>query len=97
MEVLRPRATKKASKASQANVRQLEDALGALGVEVRRRGRVVSDPVTPVGNNQCSPLVRLVAPAPKGKNGKALRQKFQLRAKGTTGQRDMDRFFLICE
>ena len=33
----------------------------------------------------------------EGKNGKALRQKFQLRAKGTTGQRDMDRFFLLCE
>jgi len=97
MEVIRPSAGKRASLSSQANAYQLEQALGALGLEVRRRGRKITDSVSALGDNRCSPLVRLVAPAPKVSGGKAIRQKFQLRAQATNLRRDTDSFFLVCE
>jgi hypothetical protein len=95
MDIVRPRAGRKSSGDIQANVEQLERALGALGLEVRRRGRVVADAITPMGHNQCSPLIRLVTPAPK--RGKVVRRKFQLRARDAGKRRDTDRFTLICQ
>jgi hypothetical protein len=97
MDILRPRAGRRSSLDSQANVQQLEQALGALGLEVRRRGRVVADPTTPMGNNQCSPLIRLVTPAPQGGAGKVVRRKFQLKARDTNKRPDTDRFLLLCQ
>ncbi len=91
MEVLKPKATRSTS------AQRIEQALGALGVEVRRRGRVIADATTPVGDSQCSPLVRLVMPAPKTSGGKPLLEKFQLRATAMSGQRDKDQFTLACE
>jgi hypothetical protein len=91
MEVLRPKATRSIAAA------EIEQALGALGLEIRRRGQVVADSIAPVGNNQCSPLVRLVTPAPKGKGKRTSLKKFQLRATAINGRRDKDQFTLACE
>ena len=95
MDIVRPRVGRKSSGDIQANVEQLEQALAALGLEVRRRGQVVADSITPMGANQCSPLIKLVTPAPK--TGKVVRRKFQLRARDTNRRRDTDRFTLICQ
>ena len=91
MEVLRPKATRSSAAA------EIEQALGALGLEVRRRGRVIGDSTWPVGNSQCSPLVSLVTPAPKAKGKKASLQEFQLSATAINGRRDRDQFILACE
>jgi hypothetical protein len=91
IEVLRPKASRSAAAA------EIEQALGALGLEVRRRGRVIAGSMAPVGDSQCSPLVRLVTPAPKAKRKKASLRKIQLRATAVNGRRDKDRFTLACE
>jgi hypothetical protein len=91
VEVLSP------APARSASARLLEDALGALGLEVRRRGRVIGGTGEVVGDNQCTSTVRLAVPAPKGKRGKAVRQKFRLQAHTADGQRDTDLFVLSCE
>ena len=85
MEVLQPNATRSSAAA------EIEQALGALGLEVRRRGRVIADSIAPVGNSQCSPLVRLVTPAPKAKGKKASLKKFQLRATAISGTKTSSR------
>jgi hypothetical protein len=97
IEVIRPSQAKRASISSKANAYQLEQALGALGLEVRRRGRKITESVSALGDNRCSPLVRLVAPAPKVSGGRAVRQKFKLRARTTNRRRDTDSFVLACE
>jgi hypothetical protein len=94
MEVMQPSATGGPAM-SRANAQHIEGALMTLGIEVRRRGRVVAGPSTPMGGNICSPPVRLVTAAPT--KGKAVKQKFQLRAQGMNRKRDMDRFVLMCE
>ena len=90
-EVFLPQATRSTS------AQQIEQALGALGLEVRRRGQVIANSMTPAGVSQCSPLVRLVVPAPKAGRGKPSLQKFQLLATALSGQRDKDQFTLACE
>jgi cysteine-rich repeat protein len=91
VEVLSP------APARSASARLLEDALGALGLEVRRRGRVIGGAGQVIGDNQCTSIIRLAVPAPKGKRAKPVRQKFRLQAYAEDGQRDTDRFVLACE
>jgi len=91
VEVLSPKPGRSAA------ARSLEDALGALGVEVRRRGRVMSAASQSIGNNVCSSVIRLTTPAPKKSRGKVVRQKFRLQARDERGRRDTDRFVLECE
>jgi len=76
---------------------QIEEALGALGLEVRRRGRVIADSITPVGDSRCSSLVRLVTPAPKVDGRRPSLKKFQLLATAIDGRRDKDEFTLACQ
>lgn len=95
VEVLRPAAVSATSSSSTENATALEDALGALGLEVRRKGQVIADSIAPVGNNFCSPPVELRVPAPQ--KGKGVRSRFVVRAKGTNKGKDKDRFLLVCE
>ena len=96
IEVVQPRRGRSLSVLSLSNIAQLERSLGALGLEMRRRGRVIVDAISPVGGNRCSSLIRLETPAPKGGRGKAVRQKFRFRSRATDGRRDNDRFVLEC-
>jgi hypothetical protein len=97
MEILRPSAARAITEMSRGNAQHLERALGALGLEVRRRRRVISEPVAPVGEDLCSPLIHLVTPAPKVSGKKPVRRKFTFRAQATNGRRDKDRLTLMCE
>ena len=94
MEVLRPRVGRSPLLDNQTNANNLEQALVALGLGVRRRSWAVAAPLAPMGNNQCSPLIRLVTPAPKSSAG---RRKFRLRAHDTANRGDTDRFVLLCQ
>jgi hypothetical protein len=92
-EVLRP---KKGTPTGDAdNGARLEEAFGALGLEVRRRGRMVREQVAPVGGNRCSPAVALEVPTPR-RGRSATRLRFRLRAESVSGRRDTDRFVLVC-
>ena len=97
MELLQPKAGRRMSPDTLANVSQFENALSALGLEVRRRGHVIAEGAAPVGNDVCSPLIRLVMPAPKKSGARAIRRKFQLRARSEDRRADTDRFILVCE
>jgi hypothetical protein len=96
VEVVRPSAAKLVSIGNQANGMQLEQAFEALGLEVRRRDRVIADAITPVGDNLCSPLIRLATPAPKVDGGRPRRRRFQFLAQALNGRRDKDRLTLVC-
>jgi hypothetical protein len=95
VEVVKPNPARTLSISGRANAEQLEGAVSALGLEVRRRGRVVAEATNAMGHNQCSPLIRLAIPAPNKR--KPMKQKFQLRAQGTNRKRDKDRFVLMCD
>jgi hypothetical protein len=92
-EVLYPSATRSAADAG--NAARLEEAFGALGLEVRRRGRIVAGQVTTIGDNRCSAPVALELPAPSD-GDRATRRRFLVRAETVTGRRDTDRFVLVC-
>jgi hypothetical protein len=92
-EVLYPSATRSAADAG--NAARLEEAFATLGLEVRRRGRIVAGQVTPVGANRCSAPVALELPAPSDGDG-ATRRRFLVRAETVNGRRDTDRFDLVC-
>jgi cysteine-rich repeat protein len=94
MEVLKPR-TRNLSSLGGLNATLLEQAFGDLGLEVRRRRRVVSGAVTTIGGDVCSPMVRLATPAPQG-NKKKSKQKFQIQARTAGGMVDKDKLTLIC-
>jgi hypothetical protein len=91
VEVLRPSAAK-----GDENAARLEQALGALGLEVRRRGAVIAEQQTPLGGDLCGPVVRLTVPAPTGSR-RAVQKRFQIAATSTGGRRDKDAFALSCE
>jgi hypothetical protein len=97
VEVLKPNARKTTSVSSAANVEDLERAATILGLEVRRRGRIVAPATTALGENFCSPRVRLRTPSPALVGGKAAKRKFVLRATATSGQQDKDRFTVVCK
>jgi hypothetical protein len=91
IQVLRPNPAK--SDAAQG----IEAALGTLGLEVRRRNKVITGATTSMAPNQCSPLIKLVTPGPKNGKGKAVKQKFIFQAAATRGKRDKDKFVFMCE
>jgi hypothetical protein len=97
MEILLPNAARAISETDRANAQQLERSLGALGLEVRRRRRVIAEPIAPVGQDLCSPVIRLTVPGPRVRGGKTVRRKFRFRATATDGRRDKDRLILVCE
>jgi hypothetical protein len=97
IEILLPNTVRAGWTVDRANAQQLEVALGALGLEVRRRNRLVADPIGPVGQDLCSPLIRLMTPAPRRSGGKPVRRKFRFRATATDGRRDKDRLILVCK
>jgi hypothetical protein len=96
VEVLWPSAVRKRSTADRDNARRLETMLAAAGLEVRRRDRVISEAVTSLGNDTCTAPIHLVAPAPRTKQQQPVRRVFKLEARGVDGQRDRDRFAVIC-
>ncbi len=95
-EVLRPSAVR-GTPISLANGQRLETALATLGVEVRRRGRVIADANTTIGGNRCTATVTLHVAAPAGGAGRTVTQKFDLAAQATNGRKDKDTFALQCE
>jgi hypothetical protein len=97
VEVLRPRVGRKAVVAGSANAEVLESAFGDLGLEVRRGHQVISEPVAPLGDNLCSPPIRLGSPSPAISGGRAVRGTFVLRATALGGGTDKDRFVTVCE
>ncbi len=97
VEVLQPRVAGAGVVNGYANAQVLEGALGDLGLEVRRRRQVIVDPVAPVGDNLCSPLIRVQTPSPATAGGKAVQQAFVFRATALSGRADKDRFVTICE
>ena len=95
LEVVSPNASSAASIGGRSNAKRLEDAIAALGLEVRRRGETIAQSVAPMGEGICGPAITLVTPAPEfGK--KVVRRKFKIRARGANGRIDTDRFVLVC-
>jgi hypothetical protein len=93
-EVMAPDADRTQSSMDRANAIALEQGLGGLGLEIRRRGRVLSTG-TSSGDGPCSPLVRLRTLAPTAPGRKPVRRRFRLR--GVAGRHtDTDRFTLEC-
>jgi hypothetical protein len=72
----------------------LEGALGALGLEVRRTGQVISEASATLGNDFCSPLIEIVVPT---SGTKPVKKIFSLRATSTTGRADADKFKVVCQ
>jgi len=96
LEVMSPQMSRAASTLDRTNARRLEQAIAALGLEVRRRGQTIAQSVAPMGEGICGPAINLVTPAPEfGK--KVVRRKFKIRARAENGHLDTDRFVLVCK
>jgi hypothetical protein len=96
VEVLWPSAARRRATVDRENARSLEARIGAVGLEVRRKDRVVTEAIASVGNDTCTAPIHLVAPAPRTKQQESVRRVFRLEARGVDGQRDRDRFVLVC-
>jgi cysteine-rich repeat protein len=94
VEVLIPSAARSKAALDKENALALEQSCSGLGVEIRRRGQVVTQAASTGAQASCSPLVDLVVPAPKG--GKPTRRKFRLRGTASDGRRDVDTLILEC-
>jgi hypothetical protein len=95
LEVMSPNVSRAPSTLERANAERLEEAIAALGLEVRRRGETIAQSVAPMGEGICGPAIKLVTPAPEfGK--KVVRRKFRVRARAENGRLDTDRFVLVC-
>lgn len=94
LEVVSPNPAKAKPGLSLDNALALERGLVAVGLRVERRGQVIAGTGTMRGPNYCSPLVKLVTPAPTG--DKPVRRKFRIRGIGHDGRKDGDRFVLRC-
>jgi hypothetical protein len=53
--------------------------------------------VAPLGDDVCSPVIRLRTPSPAISGGRAVRGRFVLRATALGGGIDKDRFVTVCE
>lgn len=94
LEVLSPSPERSKAELDKQNGLALEQSFTALGVEVRRRGHVITAASSSDTQASCSPLVDLVVPAPKG--NRPTRRKFQLRGDASDGRRDLDTIILEC-
>jgi hypothetical protein len=94
LEVLSPSPERSKAEIDKQNALALEQSFSSMGVEIRRRGRVMAEAVPTEAQPSCSPLVDLVVPAPKG--GKPTRRRFQLRGDASDGRRDLDTLILEC-
>jgi hypothetical protein len=97
IEVGQPKIAVASAVTSASNAQVLETALGALGLEVRRHGRVLIEPIAPVGKNLCSPMIRVLTPSPALTDGRPVRRSFTFIAEAMNGRRDKDRFVTICQ
>jgi len=93
-EVMAPNPDRARSAMDRDNSLALEQGLASMGVEIRRRGHVQSAGTASDGG--CSPLVRLMAPAPATAGGKAVRRTFLLRGVASDRRVDTDRITLEC-
>jgi len=94
LEVLSPSAERGKAALDKQNALALEQGFTTLGVEIRRQGRVFAEAAPATAGVNCSPLVDLVVPAPKG--SKPTRRKFKLRGDASDGRRDLDVLVLEC-
>ncbi len=95
-EIVKPDPAKLANAVDAANAQRFETTLGDLGLEIQRHGTVIAESVLPVGNDLCSPLVRLSVPGPRGAK-KSASKTFVLQAKGVSGRADKDTLNVVCE
>jgi hypothetical protein len=93
LEVLSPKALK-GSPMDRGNATALEQGVAKLGLEVRRKGQVVTQGTGTIGTDMCSPLVDLRTPAPTGR--KPVKRKLKVRADAADGRKDMDVLLLEC-
>jgi hypothetical protein len=96
VEVLSPNPANAKPGMNLDNALALERDLVTLGLRVERHGQVIAAAGTMLGPNYCSPLVKLVTPAPASLTAKPVRRKFRLRGIGHDGRKDGDRFVLRC-
>jgi hypothetical protein len=78
-----------------ATAAELEGALRALGLGLQHRRRLLVEPLLTAGPDRCTPMLRLIIPAPSGR--KAVRRTMRLRALADGAGRDTDRLVLVCE
>jgi hypothetical protein len=97
VEVVWPSAARKRATVDRNNARSLEATLAGAGLEVRRQHRVIAEAVASLGNDTCTAPIRLLAPAPRTRQQKRVRRVFKLEARGADGQRDRDRFVVVCQ
>ncbi|HZP43179.1 MAG TPA: thrombospondin type 3 repeat-containing protein [Candidatus Binatia bacterium] len=87
LEVMRPRGLQ--------NAARLEGVASALGLEVVRKGQVVTPGLAFKGKDVCSPISELTIPAPVTLHGR-VRQRFAVRAQAMNGKLDTDHLTLEC-
>ncbi len=97
VEVLSPSVSGNLPPDQQRNVRALEGAAQALGLQVRHGGRIIAPALRPVGDGLCGPLVHLSVPAPAVDGSRPIQRTLRLRAVAADGRRDQDRLGLMCE
>jgi cysteine-rich repeat protein len=102
VEVMSPRPDRITPPLNFINARRLEMAAEEFGLEIRRRGRIISENSLGGGNIDispiCGPALKLMVPAPKPKGRRtAIKRKFRINAKSVDGRRDGDRIMLICK
>ena len=94
-EVLSPNPDKSKSSMDRDNTLALEQAVGRLGVNIMRKGRVLNDGVANPGGDSCTGLVELVVPVGRGSRPGV--RVYKLRGDGADSRRDLDRLTLECK
>jgi hypothetical protein len=96
LEVLSPKALK-GSTMDRGNATALEQGMAKLGLEVRRKGQVVTQGTGTTGTDMCSPLIDLRTPAPTGNHRKPVKRALKIRADAADKRKDMDVLLLGCD
>lgn len=96
LEVLSPNAERGGTTMDRQNATALEQGVATLGLEVRRRGRVVAQASGKTGTDLCSPLVELHVSAPAGARRKSMKRKLKIRGDAADGRRDVDVLLMEC-
>lgn len=95
LEVLTPNPERSAA-LDRDNAQALEHGMQVLGIEVRRRGRVLAPGRSVSSRDLCSPLVTLTTPAPGNQVRKPMRRKFKVRGTADDGRKDVNTLVLEC-